>query len=73
MSLQNIIETAFDNRANFGATDCPSDVRSAVEEVLAGLDNGSLRVAEKIDGEWVVLNGSKKPYYCHSKSMTTNP
>ena len=58
MSLQNIIETAFDNRANFGASDCPSDVRSAVEEVLASLDNGSLRVAQKIDGEWVVHVGS---------------
>lgn len=31
MSLQAIIETAFDNRANFGASDCPADVRSAVE------------------------------------------
>lgn len=66
MSLQNptqtqsIIETAFENRANFGASDCPSEVRSAVTEALAGLDNGSLRVAEKINGEWVVHEWLKK-------------
>ncbi|AWY19620.1 2,3,4,5-tetrahydropyridine-2,6-dicarboxylate N-succinyltransferase [Moraxella bovis] len=73
MSLQNIIETAFDNRANFGATDCPSDVRSAVEEVLAGLDNGSLRVAEKIDGEWVVHQWVKKAVLLSFKINDNKP
>ncbi|OOR90685.1 2,3,4,5-tetrahydropyridine-2,6-dicarboxylate N-succinyltransferase [Moraxella bovis] len=73
MSLQNIIETAFDNRANFGATDCPSDVRSAVEEALAGLDNGSLRVAEKIDGEWVVHQWVKKAVLLSFKINDNKP
>ncbi|UYZ68014.1 2,3,4,5-tetrahydropyridine-2,6-dicarboxylate N-succinyltransferase [Moraxella bovis] len=73
MSLQNIIETAFDNRANFGATDCPSDVRSAVNEVLAGLDNGSLRVAEKIDGEWVVHQWVKKAVLLSFKINDNKP
>ncbi|AKG07318.1 2,3,4,5-tetrahydropyridine-2,6-carboxylate N-succinyltransferase [Moraxella bovoculi] len=73
MSLQNIIETAFDNRANFGATDCPADVRSAVEEVLAGLDNGSLRVAEKIDGEWVVHQWVKKAVLLSFKINDNKP
>ncbi|STY90074.1 2,3,4,5-tetrahydropyridine-2,6-dicarboxylate N-succinyltransferase [Moraxella bovis] len=73
MSLQNIIETAFDNRDNFGATDCPSDVRSAVNEVLAGLDNGSLRVAEKIDGEWVVHQWVKKAVLLSFKINDNKP
>ena len=73
MSLQNIIETAFDNRANFGATDCPADVRSAVEEVLVGLDNGSLRVAEKIDGEWVVHQWVKKAVLLSFKINDNKP
>ena len=73
MSLQNIIETAFDNRANFGASDCPADVRSAVEEVLAGLDNGSLRVAEKIDGEWVVHQWVKKAVLLSFKINDNKP
>lgn len=73
MSLQNIIETAFDNRANFGASDCPSDVRSAVEEVLASLDNGSLRVAQKIDGEWVVHQWVKKAVLLSFKINDNKP
>lgn len=73
MSLQNIIETAFDDRANFGASDCPSDVRSAVEEVLASLDNGSLRVAQKIDGEWVVHQWVKKAVLLSFKINDNKP
>lgn len=73
MSLQNIIEQAFDNRANFGAADCPADVRAAVEEVLAGLDNGSLRVAEKIDGEWVVHQWVKKAVLLSFKINDNKP
>ncbi|MEG2269490.1 MAG: 2,3,4,5-tetrahydropyridine-2,6-dicarboxylate N-succinyltransferase, partial [Acinetobacter sp.] len=42
--LSTIIEQAFEDRANFTAADCPAEVRAAVEEVIAGLDNGTLRV-----------------------------
>lgn len=34
--------------------------RTAVEQAIAGLDDGSLRVAEKIDGQWVVHEWLKK-------------
>lgn len=64
--LSTIIEQAFEDRANFTAADCPAEVRAAVEEVIAGLDNGTLRVAEKIDGEWVVHQWVKKLYFYHS-------
>lgn len=58
--LSTIIEQAFENRANLSATDCPQEIHDAVEAALAGLDNGSLRVAEKIDGAWVVHQWLKK-------------
>ena len=45
MSLQDRIEASW----NSGEVDT-----DAVEEALAKLDRGELRVAEKIDGEWVV-------------------
>lgn len=35
-------------------------VRQAVEAAIAGLDSGALRVAEKIDGKWVVNQWLKK-------------
>lgn len=72
-NLQSIIETAFDNRANFGASDCPPDVRSAVDEVLAKLDKGELRVAEKIDGEWVVHQWIKKAVLLSFKINDNKP
>lgn len=73
MTLQTTIETAFDNRANFGINDCPADVRSAVEEVLAALDNGSLRVAEKIKGDWVVHQWVKKAVLLSFKISDNKP
>lgn len=58
--IQNLIEAAFEERANFTPTNAPADVRAAVNDVLAMLDNGSARVAEKIDGDWVVNEWLKK-------------
>ncbi|MCT8741784.1 2,3,4,5-tetrahydropyridine-2,6-dicarboxylate N-succinyltransferase [Glaesserella parasuis] len=60
MSLQAIIEAAFERRAEITPKTVDTQTRAAVEEVIKGLDNGSLRVAEKIDGEWVVNQWVKK-------------
>lgn len=58
--LIQIIETAFADRANLSSINCPADIRDAVDEVLARLDNGTLRVAQKQNGEWVVNQWAKK-------------
>jgi 2,3,4,5-tetrahydropyridine-2-carboxylate N-succinyltransferase len=58
--LAQLIEQAFEDRMQFSPTNTPDHVRQAVEEALAGLDNGSLRVAEKINGEWIVNQWLKK-------------
>ena len=58
--LQQIIDDAFENRASLSPSDAPAHIRDAVEKVIAGLDNGSLRVAEKKDGQWVVNQWIKK-------------
>jgi 2,3,4,5-tetrahydropyridine-2-carboxylate N-succinyltransferase len=58
--LQNIIDAAFENRANLSPASAPAEVRDAVATVIAGLDDGSLRVAEKRDGQWVVNQWIKK-------------
>ena len=60
MSLQAIIEAAFERRAEITPKTVDAETKSAVEQVIAGLDNGSLRVAEKKDGEWVVNQWVKK-------------
>jgi 2,3,4,5-tetrahydropyridine-2-carboxylate N-succinyltransferase len=59
-ALQQIIDDAFENRASLSPTSAPANIREAVESVIAGLDDGSLRVAEKKDGQWVVNQWIKK-------------
>jgi 2,3,4,5-tetrahydropyridine-2,6-dicarboxylate N-succinyltransferase len=58
--LQSTIEHAWEDRANLKPGAAPAKVGEAVDHVLAGLDAGTLRVAEKINGEWVVHQWIKK-------------
>tara|TARA_B100001123_G_C15086513_1_gene937842 strand:+ start:107 stop:961 length:855 start_codon:yes stop_codon:yes gene_type:complete len=61
--LQTIINNAWDKRDQVNA-DTTGEVRQAVEEALAALDDGSLRVAEpsgsKAGGNWQVNEWAKK-------------
>jgi 2,3,4,5-tetrahydropyridine-2-carboxylate N-succinyltransferase len=57
--LSAAITDAWERRDQLGVTTTGPD-REAVEGALAGLDNGSLRVAEKLDGEWKVHEWLKK-------------
>ena len=59
-ALQQLIDDAFENRASLSPASAPAEIRNAVEEVIAGLDAGTLRVAEKKDGQWVVNQWIKK-------------
>ena len=58
--LENIINTAFEQRADINPTTVTAELRTAVTETLALLDAGRLRVAEKIDGDWVTHQWLKK-------------
>lgn len=59
-NLQQLIETAFDNRADLSPKTSSDELRAGVNDVLAKLDDGSLRVAEKQGDEWVVHQWVKK-------------
>lgn len=58
--MKNIIENAFEQRADINPQSVSPEVREAVESTLAQLDSGSLRVAEKHNGTWVVNEWLKK-------------
>ena len=58
--LQSIIEDAWENRATLAPDTAPAKIGAAVSTVLAGLDAGTLRVAEKIDADWIVHQWIKK-------------
>ena len=57
---QQTIEEAFEKRADLSAASAPAAVKDAVAQVLAELDAGRLRVAEKRGGEWIVHQWVKK-------------
>ena len=52
--LEDIIQRAGDRRAELGPGRADPDLRQAVDECIAGLDEGTLRVAERRDNGWVV-------------------
>jgi 2,3,4,5-tetrahydropyridine-2-carboxylate N-succinyltransferase len=58
-ALESTIDAAWEARDTVTVA-TQGAVRDAVEAVLDGLDNGSLRVAEKKDGTWVVNQWLKK-------------
>jgi len=58
--LENIINEALENRANITPTSVTPEIKDAVEEAINQLDNGSARVAEKVNGEWRVNQWLKK-------------
>ena len=58
--LQQIIEEAWEDRAMLSPGVAPARFGDAVEHVLGELDSGSLRVAEKINGQWTTHQWIKK-------------
>jgi 2,3,4,5-tetrahydropyridine-2,6-dicarboxylate N-succinyltransferase len=57
--LESAVDAAWDDRDNVNAATTGA-VRDAVDAALNGLDQGDLRVAEKIDGKWMVNQWLKK-------------
>lgn len=57
--LESAIEQAWDGRDGLNPQ-TTGEARDAVEEALAMLDSGKLRVAEKIEGSWHVHQWAKK-------------
>jgi len=59
--LQQIIDNAWDNRAQLSPSTAPQEVQDAVEEVISQLNVGKLRVATREGvGQWTVHQWIKK-------------
>jgi 2,3,4,5-tetrahydropyridine-2-carboxylate N-succinyltransferase len=59
-SLQPVIDDAWERRTSFTPASAPAAVKDAVAKVLAELDAGRIRVAEKQNGEWITHQWVKK-------------
>ena len=58
--LRNIIEAAYDRRADLAPASAPAELRDALDEAIALLDSGQVRVAEPAQGGWQVNEWLKK-------------
>jgi 2,3,4,5-tetrahydropyridine-2-carboxylate N-succinyltransferase len=58
--LENIINEAFEQRADITPSTVSAEIRNAVNEAINLLDSGQARVAEKINGDWVTNQWLKK-------------
>ena len=59
-SLQQTIDAAWEQRGDLSPASATPAVRAAVAHVIAALDRGALRVAEKVDGAWTTHQWIKK-------------
>ncbi len=59
-SLIDTIDAAWEARTSLSPSNAPQDISDAVHRVIADLDRGALRVAEKINGDWVTHQWIKK-------------
>ncbi len=59
-SLIDTIDAAWEARTSLSPANAPKDIADVVHRVIADLDRGALRVAEKINGDWVTHQWIKK-------------
>ena len=58
--LGDVIETAWERRGELAPGKVDAELGEAIEACIAGLDSGRFRVAEPVDGQWIVNEWLKK-------------
>ncbi len=67
-TLQALIDSSFERRAELTPKSVPHELAVALDECLELLDSGRARVAEKLDGRWVVHQWLKKAVLLHFRT-----
>ena len=57
--IEKIINDAWENRDNVNQ-DSEQSLKDTINQMIADLDSGKVRVAEKINGEWLLISILKK-------------
>mgnify|MGYP000551253280 CR=1 FL=1 len=60
VELEQIVNEAYEHRAEITPRSVDAKLKDSITQVLESLDKGVLRVAEKINGEWVTHQWIKK-------------
>jgi len=58
--IQSLIDDAFEKRADITPSTVSPELKAAILQVVDELDAGRLRVAEKVDGQWITHQWVKK-------------
>lgn len=70
--LETIINTAYAQREQLSPRNADPEIKQAVAQTLVELENGVIRVASKIDNEWVTHQWIKKAILLHFKLHENN-
>jgi 2,3,4,5-tetrahydropyridine-2-carboxylate N-succinyltransferase len=80
MEIQNlaaVIDAEFERHAEISPSLVPAALADALDRVIEGLNAGSLRVAEKVDGSWVTHQWLKKAvllyFRTHDNQVMSGP
>lgn len=60
LAIRPLIEDAFEDRMNISPQNADLTLKDAVQQIIELLNNGQLRIAEKIDGQWRTHEWLKK-------------
>ncbi|MEY2632913.1 MAG: 2,3,4,5-tetrahydropyridine-2,6-dicarboxylate N-succinyltransferase [Pseudomonadota bacterium] len=71
--LQPVIEDLWERRADLSAKTATAEQTHAIDQIIEELDKGSLRVAEKIDGQWVTHQWVKKAVLLYFRTHDNVP
>ena len=71
--LIEVIESAWENRAELKPGNANAEIAEAVEHCISGLDTGDLRVAEPRDGRWSVNEWLKKAVLLYFRINDNEP
>jgi 2,3,4,5-tetrahydropyridine-2-carboxylate N-succinyltransferase len=72
-SLQSQIEAAFEQRQEFSPTNHPAELKTQITDCIMQLNTGIIRVAEKINGEWVTHEWIKKAVLLYFRLFANEP
>jgi 2,3,4,5-tetrahydropyridine-2,6-dicarboxylate N-succinyltransferase len=64
--LETLIDAEYERRAELSPREVQPELEEALAQVLRHLNDGQLRVAEKIDGRWVTHEWIKKAILLYS-------
>jgi len=59
-NIEDFINEQFDKRSEINSSEDNNELKNTVKNIIQKLDNGELRIAEKINGKWIVNQWLKK-------------